>query len=76
MKENRQGCLSRSIKAFFKLLQSLKNVGSLSKRLFDKLKNVPVIRVGHRDRFLLTRMDQPTPASVSDVKRFPVREDV
>jgi len=38
VKENRQGFLSRSIKQFFKLFESLKNVTSLSKRLFDKLK--------------------------------------
>jgi len=37
VKENRQGFLSRSIKQFFKLFRSLKNVMSLSKDFFDKL---------------------------------------
>ena len=34
VKENRQGCLSCSIKPFFKLFKSLKNAGSLAKILF------------------------------------------
>ena len=34
VKGNRQGSLSRSIKPFFKLFQSLKNALSVSKRLF------------------------------------------
>ena len=45
VKENRQGCLSRSIKPFFKLFESLKNAGSLSKNFFDKLK-IPTCSAG------------------------------
>ncbi len=41
MKGNRQGSLSRSISAFFKLLTSLKNGLSLSKRLFRQAEAGP-----------------------------------
>ena len=37
VKENRQGCLSRSIKSFFKLFESLKTQAACQKDFFDKL---------------------------------------